>query len=186
MFCPTCGRDDSHRYKFCPGCGTNLDVVVTAISTGEDTVFTRANKLLDRTVARYADQYFETAPPTGREGRVCSSWQLAGKGVLTFLIDLALLPLMFFMLPIRLLLLVFYTPVGLLQERSERKQRNLPAIDATSEPGKLELRETGRWRTGPIGSVTEHTTVHLELEEHLPRRATTSGDLDRKPPLAAT
>ena len=123
MFCPTCGRDDSHRYKFCPGCGTNLEVVITALSTGEETVFTRVNKQLDRSVARYADQYFETAPPAGREGKVGSSWRLAGKGVLTFLIDLALLPLMLFFLPIRLVLLLFYTPVGLLQERSDRKQR---------------------------------------------------------------
>ena len=186
MFCPKCGRDDSHRFKFCPACGTNLDVVITALSTGEETVFTRANNLLDRSVARYADQYFETDPPTGREGRVGSSWRLAGKGVLTFLIDLALLPLMFFFLPIRLALLLFYTPVGLLQERSERKQRNVPAIDVTSEPSKLELPETGRWRTGSIGSVTENTTVHLELGEPSGRRANTSGDISGKPPITAT
>jgi hypothetical protein len=185
MFCPKCGRDDSHQFKYCPGCGTNLEVVNTALTTGEDTAFSKVNKLLDRTVARYADQYFETAALAGREGRVGNSWRLARKGVLTFLIDLALLPLMFFF-PLRLVLLLFYTPVGLLQERSERKQRNLPAIEATSEPAKLELPETGRWRTGPIGSVTEHTTVHLELEEPSPRRANTSGDLGNKPPLAAT
>ena len=90
MFCPKCGRDDSHRFKFCPACGTNLDVVITALSTGEETVFTRANKLLDRSVARYADQYFET-DLRGSRGQGGSSWRLAGKGLLTFLIDLALL-----------------------------------------------------------------------------------------------
>jgi len=186
MFCPKCGKDDSHQFKYCPACGTNLEVVTVALSTGEDTVFTKANKLLDRSVARYADQYFETAPPAGRENRVGGSWRLAGKGVLTFLIDLALLPLMFFFLPIRLVLLLFYTPLGLLQERSERKQRNVPAIDVTSEPSKLELPETGRWRTGSIGSVTENTTVHLELGEPSSRRANTSGDLGTKPPITAT
>ncbi len=186
MFCPKCGRDDSHRFKFCPACGTNLDVVITALSTGEETVFTRANNLLDRSVARYADQYFETAPSAGREGRVSSSWRLAGKGLLTFLIDLALLPLMFFFLPIRLVLLLFYTPVGLLQERGDQKQRSVPAIDVTSEPSKLELPETGHWRSGSIGSVTEHTTVHLELGEPARRRADTSDDLGSKPPIAAT
>lgn len=186
MFCPKCGRDDSHRFKFCPGCGTNLEVVITALTTGEDTVFSKVNKYLDRSVARYADQYFETAPPAGREGRVCSSWRLAGRGVLTFLIDLALLPLMFFFLPIRLVLLLLYTPVGLLQERGDQKQRNMPAIDVTREPAKLELPETGRWRTGSIGSVTENTTVHLELDEPSARRANTSGDLGSKPPIAAT
>ena len=122
MFCPKCGRDDSHRHKFCPSCGTNLDVVTIALSTGEYSIFTRVNKHLDRSVARYADHFFESATTTAREGQVGSSWRLVGKGVLTFFIDLALLPVMFFFLPIRLLLLLFYTPLGLLQERSERKR----------------------------------------------------------------
>ena len=180
MFCPKCGRDDSHRFKFCPACGTNLDVVTIALSTGEDSVFTRVNKHLDRSVARYADHFFESAPPTAREGQVGSSWRLAGKGVLTFLIDLVLLPLMLFFLPLRLVLLLFYTPVGLLQERSERKRSNVPAIDVTSEPSKLELPETGGWRTGSIGSVTENTTVHLELAEPSVERVKTSDDLSGK------
>ncbi len=187
MLCPKCGRDDSHNFKYRHSCGTNLEDVTLAITTGEDSVFTRANNLLDRSVARYADQYFETDPPEGREGKVGSSWRLAGKGVLTFLIDLALLPLMFFFLPIRLVLLLLYTPVGLLQERSERKRGSvLPAIDVTSEPSKLELPETGRWRTGSIGSVTENTTVHLELGEPSAGRANTSGDISGKPPITAT
>ena len=80
MFCPKCGRDDSHRYKFCPACGTNLDVVTIALSTGEDSVFTRVNKHLDRSVARYADHFFEGATTTAREGQVGSSWRLAVKG----------------------------------------------------------------------------------------------------------
>jgi uncharacterized membrane protein YvbJ len=65
MFCPKCGRDDSHGYKFCPACGTNLDVVTIALSTGEDSVFTRVNKHLDRSVARYADHLFESATTNG-------------------------------------------------------------------------------------------------------------------------
>ena len=80
MFCPKCGRDDSHQYKFCPTCGTNLDVVTIALSTGEDSIFTRVNKHLDRSVARYADHFFESAPTTAREGQVGSSWRLLGKG----------------------------------------------------------------------------------------------------------
>src|ERR671912_2383007 len=129
MFCPTCGRDDSHRYKFCPTCGTNLDVVTIALTTGEDSVFTRVNKYLDRSVARYADHYFESAATTAREGQVGSSWRLAGKGLLTFLIDLALLPLMFFFLPFRLLMLLLYTPVSLLEERSNRKRSKRQVAD---------------------------------------------------------
>lgn len=174
MFCPNCGRDDSHRYKFCPACGTNLDVVTIALSTGEDSLFTRVNKHLDRSVARYADHFFESATTMAREGQVGSSWRLAGKGVLTFLIDLALLPVMFFFLPIRLLMLLLYTPLGLLQERSERKRSSVPTIDGASEPSKRGLPEAGGWRTGGVGSVTDNTTVHLELPEPSGGRTKTS------------
>lgn len=178
MFCPKCGRDDSHGYKFCPACGTNLDVVNIALTTGEDSVFTRVNKHLDRSVARYADHFFESATTTGREGRVSSSWRLVGKGVLTFFLDLALLPVMFFFLPVRLLMLLLYTPLGLLQERSERKRSSV--IDVASESSKRGLPEAGGWRGGPVGSVTEHTTVHLELAEASEGRGKTSDDIGGK------
>ena len=80
MFCPKCGRDDSPRRKFCPGCGTNLDVVTIALATGEDSIFTKVNKHLDRSVARYADHFFESSTTTEREGQVGSSWRLGERG----------------------------------------------------------------------------------------------------------
>jgi len=181
MFCPKCGRDDSERRKFCPACGTNLDVVTVALSTGEDSLFTRVNKHLDRSVARYADHFFESATTTAREGQVGSSWRLAGKGILTFIIDLALLPVMFFFLPLRLLMLLLYTPLGLLQERSERKRSSAPVTDETGESSKRPLPEAGAWRVGSIGSVTDNTTVHLELAEHAGVRSNTSDELAAKP-----
>ena len=181
MFCPKCGRDDSHGYKFCPACGTNLDVVTTALSAGEDSLFARVNKHLDRSVARYADHLFESATTTAREGRVGSSWRLVGKGVLTFFLDLALLPVMFFFLPVRLLMLLLYTPLGLLQERSERKRSGAPAVGGASESSKRGLPEAGGWRVGSVGSVTENTTVHLELAEASEGRANTSEGIAGKP-----
>jgi hypothetical protein len=181
MFCPKCGRDDSHGYKFCPSCGTNLDVVNIALTTGEDSLFTRVNKHLDRSVARYADHLFESATTTAREGRVGSSWRLAGKGVLTFFLDLALLPVMFFFLPVRLLMLLLYTPLGLLQERSERKRSGVPAVGGASELSKRGLPEAGGWQVGSIGSVTENTTVHLELTKASEGRSKTSDDIGGKP-----
>ena len=177
MFCPKCGRDDSHRYKFCPTCGTNLDVVTIALTTGEDSVLARVNKYLDRSVARYADHFFESAPPTAREGQVGSSWRLAGKGLLTFLIDLALLPVMFFFLPLRLLMLLLYTPLGLLQERSEQKRGSVPNIDAANE---LSKRGLPGWGGGAVGSVTENTTTHLELAEPTGGQTNTSEDIPSK------
>src|SRR5918998_5052831 len=151
MFCPKCGRDDSHRYKFCPSCGTNLDVVTIALSTGEDSIFTRVNKHLDRSVARYADHLFESATTTGREGRVGSSWRLVGKGMLTFFLDLALLPVMFFFLPIRLLMLLLYTPLGLLQERSERKRSGVPTVGGASGTSRRDLPGAEDWGGRPGG-----------------------------------
>jgi hypothetical protein len=177
MFCPKCGRDDSHEYKFCPTCGTNLEVVTIALSTGDDSLFTRVNKHLDRSVARYADHLFESATTTAREGQVGSSWQLMGKGILTFFIHLPLIPLMFIFLLIRLLMLVLYTPVGLLQERSEQKRSGVRTVGEASGSSKRGLPEAGGWRAGSVGSVTEHTTVHLELAEG---RAKTSDDLGGK------
>lgn len=178
MFCPKCGRDDSHRYKFCPTCGTNLDVVTIALTTGEDSIFTRVNKYLDRSVARYADHYFESAATTAGEGQVSSSWRLAGKGLLTFLIDLALLPVMFFFLPLRLLMLLLYTPLGLLEERSEQKRGSVPAVDGAS---KLSKRDLPDWQGRAVGSVTENTTTHLELAEPGGGQTNTSEDISGKP-----
>jgi hypothetical protein len=181
MFCPNCGREDSHQHKFCPACGTNLDVVTLALLTGEDSIFTRVNKHLDRSVARYADHFFESASTTAREGQVGNSWRLAGKGLLTFFIDLVLLPVMFFFLPVRVVLLLLYTPLGLLQERSERKQSSVPTVDGTGESSKRGLPEAGGWRVGSVGSVTENTTVHLELAEPTGGRINTSDNIPGKP-----
>lgn len=186
MFCPKCGRDDSHGYKFCPACGANLEVVTIALSTGEDSVFTRVNKHLDRSVARYADHLFESATTTASEGRVGSSWRLAGKGMLTFLIDLVLLPMMFFFLPVRLLMLLLYTPLGLLQERSERKRSGVPTVGGASESSKRGLPEAGGWRVGSVGSVTENTTAHLGLAEGSEGRAKTSDDIGGKARITTT
>ena len=103
-----------------------------------------------------------------------------GKGVLTFFLDLALLPVMLFFLPIRLLMLLLYTPLGLLQERSERKRSDVPGLDGASESSKRVLPEAGGWRGGSVGSVTENTTVHLELAEASEGRGKTSDDIGGK------
>jgi hypothetical protein len=181
MFCPKCGREDSHQHKFCPSCGSNLDVVTLALSTSEDSVFARVNKHLDRSVGRYADHFFENAQTQAREGGVGNSWRLAGKGLLTLLLDLILLPLMFFFLPFRLLILMIYTPVGLLQERSGRKRISTPPVDAVSEASKQRLLEVGNWRGNPVGSVTENTTVHLTSAEPAGERTNTSDPLPGNP-----
>ena len=170
MFCPKCGRDDSDRHTFCPACGTNLEVVTLALAASEDSIFTRFNRHLDRTVARYAEHVFEEAPVRARAGRVGGSWRLMGQGLLTFLADAALLPLMFFFLPIRLLVLLLYTPLGLLEERGDRMRGKRAAAggalgDASVPKG---------WLSGLVGSVTEAGTVEITSAETSKRRANTA------------
>jgi hypothetical protein len=104
-----------------------------------------------------------------------------GKGVLTFFLDLALLPVMLFFLPVRLLLLLLYTPLGLLQGRSERKRSGMPAVEVANESSKRGLPEAEGWRVGAVGSVTENTTAHLEIAEPSGGRINTSEDVPGKP-----
>jgi hypothetical protein len=78
-------------------------------------------------------------------------------------------------------MLLLYTPLGLLQERSERKRSSVPKVDGASESSKRGLPEAGGWRVGSVGSVTENTTVHLELAETPEGRANTSDDIGGKP-----
>jgi hypothetical protein len=91
-----------------------------------------------------------------------------------------LLPVMFFFLPLRLLILLLYTPLGLLQERSERKRSGVPTVGGAIESSRRGLPEPRGWRGGPVGSVTENTTVHLELAEASEGRSKTSGDIGGK------
>ena len=77
-------------------------------------------------------------------------------------------------------MLLLYTPVGLLQERSEGKRSSVPGLDGASESSKRGLPEAGGWRVGGVGSVTENTTVHLELAEASEERSKTSDDMGGK------
>ena len=77
-------------------------------------------------------------------------------------------------------MLLLYTPLGLLQERSERKRRSVSTVDGASASSQRELPEAGDWRVGSVGSVTENTTVHLELAEASEGRTKTSDDMGGK------
>lgn len=170
MFCPKCGRDDSHHHTFCPACGTNMEVVSLALAASEDSIFTRFNRHLDRSVARYAEHMFEEAPSRARSGRVSGSWRLMGQGLLTFLADAALLPLMFFFLPSRLLMLLLYTPLGLLEERGDSKR-------GKREAARGALRDASvpeDWLIGSVGSVTEAGTMEITSAKTPKRRANTA------------
>ena len=177
MFCPKCGRDDSHQHTFCPACGTNLEVVTLALATSEDSIFTRFNRHLDRSIARYAEHVFEEASTGTRIGRVRSSWRLMGQGLLTFLADSALLPLMFFFLPLRLLILILYTPLGLLEERSDRKRSKRQIVDEESSAALGEASVPKDWLIGPAGSVTETATVQFTSAESSKKRGNTADPL---------
>ena len=177
MFCPKCGRDDSHQHTFCPSCGTNLEVVTLALAASEDSIFTRFNRHLDRSVARYAEHVFEEAPARARVGRVKSSWRLAGQGLLTFLADAALLPLMFFFLPFRLLMLLLYTPLGLLEERGDRRRARKQMAEEERSAALGGAAMPKDWLLGPAASVTETETVEFTRAESSKKRGDTADPL---------
>ena len=158
MFCPTCGRDNSVGRKFCASCGTNLEAVSQALSASDDDFFTKIDSGLDHFLARYAEHVFKNAPSHAAEQRIARSWQVLGQSVLTSIVDLLLFTLMWNVIPLRFLLLVISTPVRLVTQRGGSRQRNI-----ATGPSAPELTETGpqQWLSGPVDSVTEHTTAIL-------------------------
>ena len=61
-------------------------------------------------------------------------------------------------IPLRFLLLVISTPVRLITQRGRTRQGTIGG-----DPGVPDLPEAGpqQWLSGPVGSVTEHTTAIL-------------------------
>ena len=167
MFCPTCGRDNSIRRKFCASCGTNLEVVSQALTASEDDFFTKIDSGLDHFLARYAEHVFKNAPTHAAEQRISKSWQVLGQSVLTSIVDLLLFTLMWNVIPLRFLLLIISTPVRLVTQHGRSRQR---AIAGTSVP---DLPEMGpqQWLSGPVDSVTVHTTAILPETDRPKTRA---------------
>jgi hypothetical protein len=164
MYCPNCGRDDSHKNKFCPSCGTDLGAILRAMSEDAVGAFSRIDKSLDEFVGRYAEHVFKDAPAKALGRRLRDSWELLGKGALTSLFDLALFIIMTVLLPIRFLILLVYTPVRLLTERNrERKSAaaELEGKDSLYLPG----HQPRAWLPNAVASITEHTTVSLSKKK---------------------
>ena len=158
MFCPTCGRDNSFELKFCASCGTNLEAISRALSSHEEGLFTKVDQSLDQFIARYAEHVFRDAPMRAQEQQISSSWQVLGQGVLTSLFDLALFTVMTVVLPIKFLILLIYTPIRLLSERSKHRRGTIVAGDKAPE---LFNPLSQQWLPESIASVTEHTTLNL-------------------------
>lgn len=159
MFCPTCGND-SHQLKFCPACGTNLEAVSHALSGSQDGVLVKADKGLDKFIARYAERVFKNAPAKLLERHVSKSWQLLAQGVVTSAVDFILLMVMWVVLPVRLLTLLVRTPISLLAERSKRQRSGTAELDgkrvvAVAEPSRE------RWLVESGVSVTEQATIQF-------------------------
>jgi hypothetical protein len=161
MFCPNCGKDNSHELKFCASCGTNLEAVSQALAGREDDFFTKMDSGIDQLVARYSEHVFRSAPQAASERKVSGSWQLLGQAVLTSLVDMLLFTLMWNLLPLRFAILVISTPFRLLSERSEaeRRQKLAPAY----QPPELPPQPARLWLGDNAPSVTEGTTRHLEV-----------------------
>jgi len=166
MFCPTCGRDNSIGRKFCASCGTNLEAVSQALSASDDDFFTKIDSGLDHFLARYSEHVFKNAPGYAAEQRISKSWQILGQSVLTSILDLLLFTLMWNVIPLRFLLLLISTPVRLITQRGQTRQRTLGGTSVPDFP------ETGpqQWLSG-VDSVTEHTTAILRENDRPKTRA---------------
>jgi hypothetical protein len=160
MFCPTCGKDNSHELKFCASCGTNLEAVSQALTGREEDFFTKIDSGIDQLVSRYAEHVFQNAPHIASERKVSKSWQLLGQALLTSIVDMLLFVLMWNVLPFRFFLLVISTPFRLLSERSEAKHQ--PQIAPAYQAPQLPELRTGLWLGEAAPSVTEGTTRHLD------------------------
>ncbi len=160
MFCPTCGRDNSHGLKFCASCGTNLEAISRAMSVSEEGLFTKFDRSLDQFIARYAEHVFKDAPLRALDRRISKSWQVLGQGVLTSLFDLALFSIMASVLPIKFFILLIYTPVKLLSERSKYQKGDAAELEGKKAPDLIDSLPR-QWLPDAGASVIEHTTLHL-------------------------
>jgi len=178
MFCPTCGKDNSHELKFCASCGTNLEVVSQALTGREDDFFTKMDSGIDQLIARYSEHVFRSAPLAASERKVSRSWQLLGQAVLTSIVDLILFTLMWNLLPLRFCLLVISTPFRLLSERNEVPGRPTHAAAETYKPPELAQPAEPLWLGDSVISVTENTTKNLEVVTSKGGRTVTTDRLE--------
>lgn len=165
MFCPTCGKDNLLEQRFCASCGTNLEVVSSALAGREEDFFTKTDNAFDQFIARYTEHVFKNSRLDAADQKVARSWQLLGKAVVTTFVDVILFSLMWNILPLRFLILLISTPFRLLSERS--KQQSLderPSIDGYKPPD-LPEPASRLWLNEPVPSVTEGTTLNLAAAE---------------------
>src|SRR5262249_12128667 len=121
MYCPTCGREDSQGRRFCPTCGANLERVTRALSPGGDSFLVRADQAFDRLIARFAGLFFGGARDKALDWRLRNSWTLWAQAFLALPVNIMLLYALIFIIPLRLLTLLFGSPFRLLSERSNQQ-----------------------------------------------------------------
>jgi hypothetical protein len=160
MFCPTCGREESHERKFCIACGTNLERVTKALSPSADGLLTRADKAFDRWMARYAGMFFSSAASKAADWRTGHSWQLLGQSFLALLANFLLFWIMLSAaIPIRFLVLLFSAAFRLLSERSNKANHDTAELAAP------------QWSADTVmPSITEHATIKMPDPTVVPRQ----------------
>jgi len=164
MYCPTCGREDSQGRRFCPTCGANLERVTRALSPGGDSFLVRADQALDRLIARYAGLFFGGARDKALDWRLRNSWTLWAQAFLALPVNIMLLYALIFIIPIRLLTLLFGSPFRLLSERSNQQipaQVPTPVAKVEDRRAQLQAPPPGQWALDSAPSAVEHTTMNL-------------------------
>lgn len=164
MFCPTCGREDSQGRRFCPACGANLERVTRALSPGGDNFLVRADQAFDRLIARYVGLFFNGARDKADDWRVGHSWSLWAQALLALPLNLILLYLLLFILPIRLFTLLLGSPFRLLSEHGDRQgaaQVSTPVAKVENRRAQLQAPPPVQWTLSSGPSAVEHTTKNL-------------------------
>src|SRR5262245_49855395 len=160
MFCPTCGREDSQGRRFCPACGANLERVTRALSPGGDSFLVRADQAFDRLIARYAGLFFGGARDKALDWRLRNSWTLWAQAFLSLPVNIMLLYALIFILPLRLVTLLFGSPFRLLSERGSQ-QGVTQVAKVENRRAQLQAPPPGQWLMDSAPSADEHTTMNL-------------------------
>jgi hypothetical protein len=136
--------------------------VSRALTVSTEGLFTKLDTSLDQFIARYAEHVFKDAPVTALDRQIHRSWQVLGQGALTALFDLALFTVMTIVLPVKFLILLIYTPVRLLSERSRYQGSRAAEQEDKRTPSLFEPMSPRQWLPDSVTSITEHTTLNLD------------------------
>jgi hypothetical protein len=157
MYCPNCGKDNVETARFCRSCGRSLVGLLHQPQAETESAFEHIEHRIEELIAGHTARYFKSrSAPFIPPSSLKESWKLLGQGYLAAILDLFYTYVMLsFVLELRLVMLLFKSPIQWWRERKAKK-----AIQPTkTEP--IRLSQPPVTEQLPVGSVTEQTTELL-------------------------